>query len=93
MGDVNIRIKVKMPTATKLITELQSLKFRDASINVKMVEALRKMADAIEHKKIGITAISTSSDMRADEYPSTKFCIEFLDYEHQADKKHPGIVE
>lgn len=78
-----IKIQIKIgKTATKLITELQALHFRDPAINVKMTEVLRKLADGIESGQVGITKLSTTTELSADGLPAAQFSISFFDREH-----------
>lgn len=79
----DIHINASEHTPTELILETQRLHFRDPQINVAMATALRKIADGIENKTVGITRLHTSVDNNAHEFPRATFEFDFIDHEHE----------
>jgi len=88
MENINIKVDAVDPeklTPTELILDIQRLNFHDQDINVKMAAMLRRVADDIKSRRIGVTKLKTASTVSVDHFPGITFEIEFIDYEH--DKK------
>lgn len=80
---LNIKVDVKDLTSTELILEVQRLHFRDPELSVKAAAALRKIADGIENKEVGLTRLDTRSVASARDKPVASFSFDFIDFEHE----------
>lgn len=81
--DLTITVNVKDLTPTELILEVQKLSWYDPEINVKMAATLRKIADGIESRKVGVQRLNTSVTRSRDGYPGATFEIDFSDFDHE----------